>query len=443
MPTVQTGTAKPLPEWEKVHRELRKKGVTLLLLWREYRDIHADGLGYTQFCGRYRAYVKTVSPVMRQIYKAGEKTFVDYAGMIVPWINPTTGEIHEAQIFVGALGASQFMFVEATATQQLPDWIQSHVNMWEYFSGVSEIVVPDNLLSDVTKAHHYDPDINANYQHLSEHYGFAIVPARVAEPKDKAKVENAVGIIERQILAALRHTTFTSMGEINAAIKPRLQVLNAQSFQKMKTSRLELFESVDKPALKPLPKERYHYAEWINAKIHIDYHFVFDDHYYSVPYQFIHHAVQIRATNKIVECFNQGKRIAVHARSCVRYGFTTLKEHMPPAHLAHAEWSHERMKRWARKIGKKTSEFIDHMIASRAFPQQAFRSCLGLLRLGNRFGEQRLEKACVIALSVGATRYQQVESILQKRLDTLTHSHEQNDSVISDHENIRGSKYYK
>jgi transposase len=443
LPVSQPLIQRPLPEWELVHRELRKKGMTLRLLWREYRDVHPDGLGYTQFCERYRAFVKTITPVMRQIHKAGEKTFVDYAGMIVPWIEPATGEIHEAQIFVGALGASQFMFVEATATQQLPDWIQSHVRMWEYFGGVSEVVVPDNLLSGVTKPHRYDPDVNANYQHLSEHYGFAIVPARVREPKDKAKVENAVGIVERQILAPMRHVTFTSIGEINAAIKPRLHVVNNQPFQKMKTSRRELFELIDQPVLKPLPLERYQYAEWINAKIHIDYHFVFDDHYYCVPYQYIHHPVQIRATSKTVECFYQGKRIAAHARKHVRYGFTTLKEHMPPAHLAHAEWSPERMKRWAKKIGQKTSEFIDHMIASRAFPQQAFRSCLGLLRLGNRFGENRLEQACTIALSVGATRYQHVESILKKRLDTLTHSHDPNESIISVHDNIRGSNYYQ
>jgi hypothetical protein len=300
-----------------------------------------------------------------------------------------------------------------------------------------------NLLSGVTKPHRYDPDINANYQHFSEHYGFAIVPARVRAPKDKAKVENAVGCVTKQILAALRHITFTSVGEINAAIKPRLIALNNQSFQKMKTSRSELFKNLDKPALKPLPLERYHYAEWVNAKIHIDYHFVFDNHYYSVPYQYIHHAIQIRATSKTVECFYQEKRIAAHARSHVRYGFTTLKEHMPPAHLAQAEWSPERMKRWANKIGPQTSQFIDHMIASRYFPQQAFRSCLGLLRMGSRFSEERLEKACAIALLAGATRYQQVESILKKRLDTLSNSQGQIEPVISDHENIRGSKYYK
>lgn len=443
LPVAQTVPERPLPDWDWVHQELRRKGMTLRLLWREYRDSYPNGLGYTWFCILYRRHVKDISPVMRQIHKGGEKTFVDYAGMTMPWIDTITGEIHEAQIFVGCLGASQFTFAEATATQGLPDWIQSHIRMWEEFGGISEIVVPDNLRAGVTKAHRYDPDINVNYQHLSEHYGFAIVPARVAEPKDKAKVENVVGCVERQILAPLRHITFTSIGEINAAIRPRLAAFNSQPFQKMKTSRRELFEAVDKPALKPLPPDRYAYAEWLDAKIHIDYHFVFDDHYYCVPYRYIHKPVQIRATSKIVECFYQGKRIAAHARSFVRYGFTTLKDHMPPAHRAHAEWSPERMKRWAKKIGPNTANFIDHMIVSRAFPQQAYRSCLGLLRLGERFGNARLEQACIRALSAGMTRYQQVESILKKHLDAVPLSHAEPAPPLSLHKNIRGSTYYK
>src|SRR5205085_9057113 len=282
-----------------------------------------------------------------------------------------------AEIFVGSLGASQFTFAETTATQQLPDWIQSHVRMWEYFGGVSAVVVPDNLKSGVKKSHRYDPDINANYQHLGEHYGFAIVPARAYEAKDKAKVENAVGIVERQILAPLRYVTFTSLADINAAIKPRLAILNDQSFQKMRTSRRALFEAIDRPALRPLPKDKYHYAEWKHAKIHIDYHFVLDDHYYSVPYKYINQKVEVRATAKIVECYLQGKRIASHPRSHLKYKHSTLKEHMPPAHRAHAEWSPERIKRWAEKIGKQTMKFIDHMIVSRPFPEQAYRACLG------------------------------------------------------------------
>lgn len=444
LPPIKSDSEKPLPDFEKIHQEYRKKGVTLRLLWREYRDIHPKGLSYNRFCNRYQAYAKTIEPVMRQTHKAGEKTFVDYAGLTVEWIDQFTGEINEAQIFVGALGASQFIFCEATASQALPDWISSHVRMWEYFGGVSDMVVPDNLKSAVIKSHRYDPDINANYQHLSQHYGFAIVPARAREPKDKAKVENAVGIVTRQIFAPLRHVTFTSIGEINAAIKPRLLALNNQQFQKMKTSRRELFEKIDKPALKPLPPARYQYEDWVKAKIHIDYHFVFDRHYYCVPYQYIHKEVEIRATAKTVECLYQGKRIASHVRSYVKHGYTTLKEHMPPSHRAHAEWGPERLRRWAKKIGMQTALFLNTMIESKPFPEQAYRACLGLLRLAERYGENRLEKACVIALSAGATRYQHVESILKKQLDKLPSAENQEaENIVTKHENIRGAQYYK
>lgn len=442
-PVATTKQGRPIPDWEKVNCELRRKAMTLRLLWREYREIHADGLSYSQYCDRYQSYIKQISPVMRQVHKAGEKTFVDYAGMTVPWLDTTTGEIMEAQIFVGALGASQFIFAEATASQKIPDWVQSHIRMWEYFGGVSVMVVPDNLRSGVSKSHRYDPDINANYQHFGEYYGFAIVPARIIEPKDKAKVENAVGIVERQILAAIRDLTFSSIAEINAAIRPRLIVLNNQPFQKMKISRHELLETVDKPALKPLPAEKYQYAEWEHAKIHIDYHFRFDDHFYSVPYKHIHHEVEIRSSSMTVECFYQGTRIAVHQRSHAKYQYTTLKEHMPRSHLEHAEWTPERMKRWADKIGPRTKQYINHVIASRAFPEQAFRACLGVLRLGARYGEGRLEKACAIAYSAGATRYKNVESILKNKLDFATTTEPANDAITPVHENIRGSDYYK
>lgn len=434
---------RPRPDWEWVCQELRKKGVTLQLLWREYRDIHPTGLGYSRFCERYRAYLKATTPVMRQVHKGGEKTFVDYAGMTVPWLDPSTGEIHEAQIFVGCLGASQFTFAEATATQQLPDWIGSHIRMWEYFGGVSRIIVPDNLKSGVKKAHRYDPDINANYQHMSEHYDCAIVPARVAEPKDKAKVENVVGCIERQILAPLRHITFTSLADINAAIRTKLIAFNQQSFQKMKTSRQQLFDEVDKPALRPLPPEKYHYCEWQKAKIHIDYHFVFDEHYYSVPYKYIHHEVNVRATDKVVECFYQNKRIASHPRSYFRYKHSTLEDHMPPSHRAHSQWSPERIKRWANKIGPNTMNFITQLISSRAFPEQAYRACLGVLRLGTRYGESRLEKACAIAYEAGATRYREIELILKNKLDNVERVYVANTPIITTHKNIRGADYYK
>jgi len=444
LPVREVGSTRPLPDWEAIHRERRKKGMTLQLLWREYRDVHTDGLGYSQFCEHYQRYSKILSPIMRQQHKAGEKTFVDYAGMTVPWIDPRTGEIHEAQVFVGSLGASSFTFAEAIASQQMPDWIGSHIRMWEYFGGVSEITVPDNLKSGVTKAHRYDPDINVNYQHLSEHYGFAIVPARVYEPKDKAKVESAVGCVEKQILAPLRHITFTSIAEINAAIKPRLAAFNQQSFQKMKTSRQELFETLDKPALKPLPPDRYQYADWQWAKVNIDYHVAFKDHYYSVPYQYIGKKILLRTNAQTVECFYDNKRIAAHQRSFVNYGFTTIKEHMPLNHQEHAEWTPERLHRWAGKIGINTQAFIDELIRSRPFAQQAFRSCLGLLRMAKRFSEERLEKACSIALSVGATRYQHVESILKNGLDKLPQATQtQLHPVVANHDNIRGAAYYQ
>ncbi len=437
-------TPKPLPDWEIVCRELRKKGMTLKLLWREYRDVHENGLSYSQFCDRYSTYIKKMNPVMRQVHKAGEKTFVDYAGLTVPWIDPITGSIHESQIFVGALGASQYIFAEATESQQLSNWIQSHVRMWEFFGGVSEVVVPDNLKSGVTQAHRYDPDINANYQLFSEHYGFAIVPARAAEPKDKAKVENAVGCVTRLILMPMRHITFTSIAEINAAIKPRLAALNAQSFQKMKTSRKELFETMDKPALRSLPPDKYDYSDWVRAKVNVDYHFVFDDHFYSVHYQHIHKEIQIRVTDKTVECFYQGKRLCAHIRSYVKYKHTTLGEHMPPKHSAHAEWTPERIQRWAKKIGGHTEQFLGHMMQSRAFPQQAFRACLGVIRLGARYGEQRLEKACQIGLKHQFTRYKDIENLLKNKQDCELHLQSDGPKTpLISHANIRGADYYK
>jgi len=322
---------------------------------------------------------------MRQKHRGGEKIFVDYAGMKLNWIDTTSGEIFIAEIFVGCLGASQYLYCEATATQQLPDWLNSHIHMFEYFNGISEIIVPDNLKSGVTKSHRYDPDINANYQHFAEHYGVAIVPARSYAPKDKAKVENGVGIIERQILAPLRNMTFTSLGEINLEIKQRLSILNNQSFQKMNTTRRELYEQLDRPALKPLPPTRYAYAVWKKA--------------------------------------------------------TT--EHMPQGHQEHADFSPRRLQNWATKIGEHTAAFVNHMISSRTFPEQAYRACLGLLRLSNRYGELRLDRACQKALLVGATRYQQVEAILKNNLEEVPINNANLDAPLINHENIRGPGYYQ
>lgn len=440
LPSQASSKKRTQPDWDYIYQELRKKGMTLQLLWREYRATHPDGMCCSNFCHYYGDYVKTLNPVMRQIHKAGEKTFVDYAGMKMPWIDVKTGEIFEAEIFVGCLGASQYIYVEASASQQLPDWVDSHIHMFEFFGGVSEILVPDNLLSAVTKAHRYDPDINANYQHFAEHYGVAIVPARVRMPKDKAKVENAVGIVERQILAALRHHTFTSLGEMNEAIKKALIVLNQKSFQKMPFSRQHLFETVDKPALKPLPPTRYQLAEWKQAKVHWDYHVALDNHYYSVPYIYIGKPIEIRATHKMVECYYEQTQIALHTRSSKKYQFTTDPAHMPKAHQEHQQFSEARLKNWAHSIGEKTLLFIEHLISQRPFPQQAFRACLGLLRLGKQYGPTRLEKACAKGLSIGATRYQQIELLLKNKLEEVDTTDTSSSSPT--HTNIRGPHYY-
>jgi transposase len=431
------------PDWSYIHTELRKKGVTLQLLWREYREQCKDGLGYSQFCHLYADYNKSVSPTMRQIHKGGEKAFVDYAGMKVDWIEPSSGEIFQAEIFVGCLGASQYIFAEATRTQQLPDWLSSHIRMFEYFGGVPSILVPDNLRSGVTKAHRYDPDINANYQHFSEYYGVAIVPARSISPKDKAKVESGASIVERQILAPLRHVTFTSLGEINDAIKKGIERVNHQQFQKMDVTRRELFEELDKPALKKLPATRYEYASWKKVKINLDYHFVIDNCYYSVPYQYVGKRIEIRSTNNTIECFYENNRIAAHKRIHKKFGFSTLYEHMPQAHLEQAKFSAQRILGWAAKVGEHALEFVQHMMKSRAFPEQAYRSCLGLLRLGKRYGDARLNKACHKALLAGASKYQQVEAILKNNLEEVSadNTYVNKNTVV--HENIRGPNFYK
>ncbi|HVT62442.1 MAG TPA: IS21 family transposase [Legionellaceae bacterium] len=431
------------PNWEIVHTELRRSGMTLMLLWREYRESHTNGIGYSQFCEHYQRYFKQISPVMRQVHLAGEKTFVDYAGMTVPWLESTTGKIYEAQIFVGCLGASQYTFIDVTATQSIADWISSHIRMWTYFGGVSCIVVPDNLKAGVTKAHRYDLDINANYQLLGEHYGCAIVPARIGKPKDKAKVENAVGCIERQILAPLRNITFTSLAAIRAAIQPRLEAFNQQVFQKMQTSRHILLETLDKPALKPLPQTPYQYADWKKAKVNIDYHIMFDDRYYSVPWRYIHQLIDIRATTSTIECFYEGKRVALHQRHKARYQYSTCVEHMPKKHQAQGQWTPERLRRWASKTGHYTALFIEQMIASRPFPEQAFRASLGVLRLGDRFGSERLEKACAIGLQTGMTRYKSIELILKNNMDKLENHNRTSSSSSSTHINLRGSNYYQ
>lgn len=441
-PAKPKGSRRLLPDWAEVHRELKRKGVTLALLWEEYKAVHPQGLQYSWFCEQYRRWQGQLNVVMRQDHRAGEKLFVDYAGQTVAVVDRNTGEIREAQIFVAVLGASNSTYAEATWTQGLPDWIGAHVRAFRFLGGVSELVVPDNLRSGVSKAHRYEPDINPTYQDMASHYGVGVLPARVRRARDKAKVEVSVQVVERWILACLRNRTFFSLSELNEAIRKLLDQLNERPFKKLAGSRRQLFEALDRPALKPLPVTPYIYAEWKKVRVHIDYHVEVEDHYYSVPYQLIKRPLEVRFTANTVECFYQGQRVASHRRSYQKGHHTTRVEHMPKSHRQYRDWSPERFVRWAEKAGPATAKLITTVLASRRHPQQAYRSCLGILRLGKSYGDDRLEAACRRALTLGAHSFKSIESILMHALDNKPAPEPCELALPTDHDNIRGPSYY-
>jgi transposase len=433
-----------MPPMEYLHQERKKKGVTLMLLWHEYKQANPDGYQYSQFCELYHQWRKTLDVCLRQEYRAGEKLFVDYAGQTIPIHDPLTGETREAYLFVAALGASSYTFAEATLERTLSSWIHSHVHAFEFFDGVSEILVPDNLKTGVTHPSRYEPDLNPTYQDLAEHYGTAVIPARVGKPKDKAKVESAVLVAERWILAALRNFTFFSLAELNQAIREKLKELNHRPFQKLDTTRQKLFETLDRPALKPLPEKPYEYAEWKKPRVHIDYHIEVEGHYYSVPHQLKNHQVEVRLTAQTVEVLFKHRRVTSHPRSYRKGAFTTLKEHMPPAHQKYLEWTPERMIRWAQQIGPNTEKLINHILENKPHPQQGFRSCLGIFRLGKVYSPERLEAACAYALSIRGFFYKSVESILKKGIDRKNIFGQQSQETLPlSHPNIRGKEYYQ
>jgi transposase len=431
-----------LPDWASVHRELRRKGVTLTLLWHEYKAGHPEGFQYSWFCDQYRAWAGKLDVVMRQEHRAGEKLFVDYAGQTVEVVDRHTGEVRQAQIFVAVLGASNYTYAEATWTQQLPDWIGAHVRAFEFLGGTSEVVVPDNLRSAVSKAHRYEPDLNPTYAELARHYGVAVLPARARRPRDKAKAEVAVQMVERWILAVLRHRSFFSLAELNREIARLLERLNTRPFKKLPGSRRALFEQLDRPALRPLPAQPYVFAEWKKVRVNIDYHVEVDGHYYSVPYQLVRKQLEARFTARTVECFYKGQRVASHLRSSLKGRHTTVAEHMPASHRHYAEWTPQRLIRWAEKMGPATAAVIQTILERRVHPQQGFRSCLGILRLGKGFGEERLEAACRRALRLGACSYKSIESILRQGLDRKALPEPQERELSIEHANLRGSQYY-
>jgi transposase len=431
------------PEWEKVHAELRSKGMTLMQLWSEYKADHPDGYQYSQYCHQYRQWKQHVEPCLRQEYKAGEKLFVDYCGQTVPVVDRSSGEIRQAQIFVAVWGATNYTYAEATWTQQLPDWIGSHVRALDWFGGCPEVLIPDNLKSGVSKACRYEPDLNPTYQSMAEHYGIAVLPARVRKPRDKAKVEKGVQTVEQWILAALRNHPFFSLYELNQAIREGIQVLNERPFQKLPGCRTSLFDSLERPVLKALPMIRYEYAEWKKARIHVDYHVEVERHYYSVPYTYLRRPVEIRVTARTVEVFYQGLRIASHVRSQQPGGHTTRMEHMPKSHQDYLGWPPKRLQAWAEKIGICTSNVIDQLLERRSHPTQGYRSCLGILRLAKKFGADRLEQACQRAVHIQALSYKSILSILKKRLDQLPLPEPASDAAPLEHDNLRGPQYFQ
>jgi len=424
-------------------REMKKKSVTLQLLWYEYKQVHPDGYQYSQFCHLYRRWVKKLDVTLRQQHRAGEKAFIDYAGQTVPIIDPNTGEIQQAQIFIAALGASSYTFAEASLSQELPSWINSHVHAFEFFGGVPHILVPDNLKAGVSKPCRYEPDINPTYQELAEHYGATVIPARSGKPRDKAKVESAVLVAERWILAALRNHTFFSLAELNKAIREKLSDLNSRRFQKLNTTRQELYETLDKPALKPLPAHRYEYAEWKKARVNIDYHVEVDRCYYSVPYQLVKEQVDLRLTAHTVEVLFKNRRVTAHKRSYVPGTFTTLTEHMPKSHQRYLDWTPSRIIHWAGKTGPNTKKLVSRILENRPHPEQGFRSALGIMRLSRHYTPERLENASTRALAIRAYSYKSVKSILKKGLDQQPLRFDQpQETPPSSHPNIRGRDYY-
>ena len=441
-PTAPSKVARPLPVWSEVQAELRRKSVTLQLLWLEYKEAHPDGLQYSQFCDHFRAWKGTLDLVLRQQHKAGEKVFVDYAGQTVPVLDRETGEERQAEIFVGVLGASSYTYAEGSWSQELSEWISAHVRMYEWFGGVAEVTVPDNLRSGVRHACFYDPDINPTYLELAAHYGTTVLPTRVRKPRDKAKAEAGVLLVERWILARLRNHTFFSLAELNREIRRLLGELNDRPFQKLDGCRRSLFEALDRPALLPLPPTRYEYAQWKKARVNIDYHIEVDGHYYSVPYALVRKQVDVRLTGSGVEILHDGRRVAVHVRSRRKGGFTTEPSHRPKAHQKHLEWTPSRIVAWAASTGPSTAALAQRILEDKPHPEQGYRACLGLLRLGERYGADRLEAACFRALRIGGTSYRSVKSILQSGLDRVPIEEQASLALPEAHENVRGSAYY-
>jgi transposase len=433
---------RPAPDWRLVHRELKRAGVTLQLLWEEYREQNPSGYGYSQYCELYRAWKGRLTPTMRQTHIAGERVFVDYAGTTLTVIDGLTGEVRTAQLFVAVLGASSYTYAEATWTQSLADWIGSHTRAFAFFEGVTAITVSDNLKSGIIKACFYEPEVNRTYEGMAKHYGTVIVPARPYKPRDKAKVEVAVQVATRWVIAKLRNRTFFSLFALNEAIGELVVQLNNRVTRHLSASRRALFEEIEHQALKPLPAEPYVFEQWKECRVGIDYHVEVKPYFYSVPFTLLREKTWARYTEKTVEVFHHGNRIAAHPRIPL-YGrrHSTLPEHMPSSHRRFADWTLERIKRQAGEIGPSTSALVDIILRERPHPEQGFRSCIGILRHLKTYGRERLEAACARTLEIRSHSYRSVTSILKTNLDRKRPASAADGPAIL-HNNIRGPGYY-
>jgi len=431
------------PEWTQVHQELRRKGMTKLLLWEEYcQRFPTRCYSYSQFCDLYAQWRKQQKRSLRQQHKAGEKAFIDYAGLTIPIVNQHTGEIVlNAQMFVAVLGASNFTYAEASRSQSLPDWLQSHVRMFNYFGGVVDMLVPDNLRSGVSKACRYDPQTNPSYQQLAVHYGVAVMPARPYKPKDKAKAEVGVQLVERWIMMRLRHHTFFTLAELNQCISVLLEDLNQRPFKQMPGNRQEAFESIDRPALKPLPPQPYRYVEIKTVKVNIDYHVQFRQHHYSVPHHYVGERLELHGGESLIQLYFKGRLIASHPRKA-GYGMSTVDAHMPTRHYHHHKWTPQRLLNWAGDIGTETQHWVQYQLDAKDHPEQAYRICLGLLSLARQFPASRLEAACRIANREGLIRLKQIKSLLKSNRDQLPEQLTLQTDLPQDHDNVRGPTHF-
>jgi len=432
-----------VPDWSQVHVELKNKTLTLQLLWEEYRERHPDAYySYNHYCRMYRQWLGKQKPSMRQLHRAGEKLFVDYCGPTVEIIDRATGEILKAQIFVAVMGASNYTYAEATRSQGLEDWVMSHARCFEFLGGVPELVIPDNLKSAVSKPCKYEPDLNPTYQQMAAFYDTAVLPARPYKPKDKAKAEVAVQIVERWILARLRHQQFYSLAGLNSAIAELLDELNNTPFKKLPGTRQSQFQDIDKPALKPLPAQPYQYTQVKKVRVHPDYHVEVARHYYSVPHQYIGKQLEAHISGQLVALFYQGNQLTAHPRSHRQGGHTTTEAHMPEGHQKQ-QWSAERFERWADKIGSYTLQMTRFYLQRKSHPAQGFRACMGLLSLSAQYSNERLEAACHRASLTGISHLSGIKSMLKAGLDQQPLPQKQPDLLADiDHANIRGNHYY-